>query len=357
MSIIVTENGKNARKLDRLKFANENELQEYLYENPDIVPIYEIDEDTNLLILSREFSTNSGPIDALGIDINGNLYIVETKLYKNTDKRTVIAQVLDYGASIWAYFKDFADFISLLDTEVNKKFGVSLNQKLSDFFELDEDQIDLFYENMKENLNRGIFKFVILMDQLENRLKDLIRFINHNSQFDIYAVELEYYKFDKFELMIPKIFGAEVKKDLSVSSSRKSIRKSWDKQSFLMELSENLSENQYESIKNFYDFSKESFDLFRWGSGKTGAFSVGIKSLSSRSLMTIKSDGELVLNLGWHKKPSGDLEIFVDNLVGKFRDIGFEIEEGPIKKHYFFYSIDEWLPRIENLKQLFIDLI
>ena len=72
--------------------------------------------------------------------------------------------------------------------------------------------------------------------------------------------------------------------------------------------------------------------------------------------MTVKSDGTLVLNLGWHKKPSGELKTFVDDLVRKFRDIGFEIEEGPIKQYYFYYAIDKWLPKIENLKQLISDL-
>jgi RecB family endonuclease NucS len=55
--------------------------------------------------LAREFSTKSGPIDALGVDKDGELYLIETKFYKNPDKRTVVAQVLDYGASLWSNFR------------------------------------------------------------------------------------------------------------------------------------------------------------------------------------------------------------------------------------------------------------
>lgn len=40
-------------------------------------------------------------IDAVALDQNGDIYLIETKLYKNPDKRQVIAQVLDYGASLW----------------------------------------------------------------------------------------------------------------------------------------------------------------------------------------------------------------------------------------------------------------
>lgn len=355
MTVIITKNGKDAQKINRTRFANESELQEYLYENPDIVPVYEIDEDIKLLILAREFATNSGPIDALGVDINGNLYIVETKLYKNTDKRTVIAQAIDYGASMWAYYKDFSDFLTRLDAEVNKKFGMSINQKFAEFFGIESEEVDLLIDTMKENLNKGIFKFVVLMDQLEPRLKDLIRFINQNSQFDVYAVELEFYKFDQHELMIPKIFGAEVKKDLSVPAST-GIRKNWDENTFLSEMQTTLDNEQYEKLKDFYYFSKEHLDYLKWGSGKVGAYSGGILSLSQKSLFTLKSDGTLSFNIGWHRDAQEQYLPFINPFLDNLRNIGFNLDKGEPKQHYFFYDIKDWLPRVEDLKKILLAL-
>jgi hypothetical protein len=254
MTAIITENGKNAKKLDPKDFDSEGELQEYIYENPEALPMYEIDEDIRVLILMREFPTNSGPIDALGVDANGNIYIVETKLYKNPDKREVVAQVLDYGAAIWAYYNDFTEFLTRLDIGTNKKFGVSVNEKIRDFFQhTDESQTNDLLENVKTNLNKGIFRFVVLMDHLEDRLKDLILFINKNSQFDMYAVEIEYYKFEKHELMIPRIFGTEIKKDLSVSTSSASARKKWDLDLFLGELKNNVSPKAFDLSKKLYE--------------------------------------------------------------------------------------------------------
>ncbi len=100
MTIIITKNGKEAQKIEKSNFENEKEVQEYIKENPESLPLYEVKSDVQLLILKREFSTTSGPADAIGIDRDGDLYIIETKLYKNPDKRTVLAQVLDYGAAI-----------------------------------------------------------------------------------------------------------------------------------------------------------------------------------------------------------------------------------------------------------------
>lgn len=215
MPIIVSQNGKNATKLDKLSFGLENRLQEYIYDNPESIPLYDIKDDIQLLILAREFATNSGPIDAVGIDRDGELYLVETKLYKNPDKRTVVAQVLDYGASLWKSQSDFDDFLLQLNKHVQKQFGQSVTDKVGEYYGLNDEEVQLVLERIKHNLSEGNFKFVVLMDNLHDQLKDLILYMNQNSKFDIYGVELEYYQHESFEIMIPKLFGAEVKKDVS----------------------------------------------------------------------------------------------------------------------------------------------
>lgn len=218
MAIIVSKNGKNAEKLDQSNFELEDKLQEYIYDNPDTIPLYDIDEDTRLFIAAREFSTKSGPIDALGFDARGNIYVIETKLYKNPDKRTVVAQALDYGASLWRQTTDIGQFIQQLDTHSQKQFGISFQEKYKDFFSLEDTAASL--ESIQSNLANGVIKFVVLMDRLHDSLKDLVVFVNQNSKFDIYAVELEYYKHQEFEIIIPKLFGAEVKKDVITSSNK-----------------------------------------------------------------------------------------------------------------------------------------
>lgn len=219
MPIIVSQNGKNATKLDKLSFGLEDRLQQYIYDNPESIPLYDIKDDIQLLILAREFGTNSGPIDAVGIDRDGELYLVETKLYKNPDKRTVVAQVLDYGASLWKSHSNFDDFLLQLNSHVQKQFGQSVTDKVKDYYGLDDEALQGVLERMRHNLNGGNFKFVVLMDNMHDQLKDLVLYMNQNSKFDIYGVELEYYQHDSFEIMIPKLFGAEVKKDVTARKS------------------------------------------------------------------------------------------------------------------------------------------
>ena len=101
MVLIISKDGKKAQKIERSVIDKEDYLQKYIYKNPEAIPIYNIKEDINVCVLKREYPTASGPIDALGVDKDGEIYIIETKLYKNPDKRLVVAQVLDYGASLW----------------------------------------------------------------------------------------------------------------------------------------------------------------------------------------------------------------------------------------------------------------
>lgn len=223
MAIIISKNGKGAVKVDKSSFELEDNLQQYIYNNPESIPLYDIKEDIKLLILAREFSTKSGPIDALGVDKDGEIYLIETKLYKNPDKRTVVAQVLDYGASLWSDHREFGSFFEQIGIHTSKDFNKTVSQRLSEFFEISEDESNTLLENTRRNLSDGNFKFVVLMDHLHEQLKDLIVFLNNNSEFTIYAVELEYYKHNEYEILIPKLYGSEVKKDLGKSTSSRVV--------------------------------------------------------------------------------------------------------------------------------------
>jgi hypothetical protein len=336
MAMIATKNGKNAQKIEKSKFEDEKKLQEFIQDNPEVIPMYEIDEDIKVVILMREFQTRGGGrIDALGVDEYGNIYIIETKLYKNPDKKLVLAQVLDYGASIWSYYNDFSEFLSIIDEGTHKKFNMGVKDKLTEFFQLEqEEQLEELLENIKQNLNKGIFKFVVLMDELEDRLKNLILFINKSSQFDIYAVEIEYYKFESNELMIPKIFGNEVKKDIDVTSSRSSDRKKWDYESYFSELQKNVSVEIFQFSKNLYEKLSKLGDM----SFGTGALS------GSYSLHFQTKDGEIQTIM--HQRTDGTINVLsgyfsIHSLSDKYKErILSEIKNSKLVVSKNWYRID-----------------
>jgi hypothetical protein len=316
MGIIISQDGKNARKIDKADFENEDYLQNYIHENPGSIPVYEIEEDKKLLVVAREFPTESGPIDALAIDKDGDIYVVETKLYKNPDKRKVVAQAMDYGASLWRH-RTYDEFINLVNHEINKKFSISLQERIKNFFDLDDEQILSVLDAIKNNLQQGIIKFVILMDAIEERLKDLIVYINQNSRFDIYAVQLEYYKFEKYEIMIPKLFGVEVKKNVGTRTSS-----DWNGERFLSDARNKIKEdNVYKTLCELYEFIQKHADVPHFGKGIEGG-SITFKMKDSRtksgvmSIFTLKTSGFLWPRFGFIRASLGQqyVKLFFDKL-------------------------------------------
>lgn len=348
MAIIISQNGKNAVKVDKSTFDKENYLQKYIYDNPESIPLYDIKEDIRLLILAREFSTNSGPIDAIGIDKDGEVYIVETKLYKNPDKRTVVAQALDYGAALWKHSGDFNEFTSILSEHTQRTFNLSLPDKLQDFFGLADDEVPILLDRVKSNLDDGVLRFVVLMDKLDPRLKDLILYVNQNSQFDIYAVELEYYKHDTYEIIIPKIYGSEVKKDIAVKTSSGSARRKWTEEEVLEEARKTLDQDTFSAFKKLFDFSIQNFDNIKLGTGTTrGSFGPAFTKISPRSIFTLTTDGSFSPNFGW-LNDSEEAILVRDNFSKELNALGFNFTEEDLTK-FTTLSPDEWVPKVDDL--------
>lgn len=272
MPIIVSRRGKNAQKVHESGVVNEGYLQEYVTSNPDALPITDIKEDVRLMIVGREFPTNSGPVDVLAVDGDGDIYLIETKLYKNPDKRLVLAQVLDYGAALWRGYGDPSNFIADVDRFMTRRTGEGLGHNLNSFFGYDELQIQEVMDAIRNQIHVGKFRFVILMDQLTERLRDLILYMNERTAFDIYAVEMEFYQHQGLEIVIPKLFGAQVTK--SVTSGGRGIQsRRWDEESFFAALGERSPQSSVEVAKGIMAWTKRNADHVWWGHGsRDGSF-------------------------------------------------------------------------------------
>ena len=164
MPIIVVDGNRRAHRLERETIAQEDYLQQYIHQNPDSLPLGELNASGRLLVLRREFPTGCGPIDALAVDADGAIYIIETKLYKNPDKRRVLAQMLDYGAALWRGGAEA--FLARAGR------GDDLESKLAEAFSLvEEAEVAVIISALEANVGAGRFRFVVLMDRIEERLR------------------------------------------------------------------------------------------------------------------------------------------------------------------------------------------
>jgi len=348
MSIVVMKKGQGTKKIGPTPVTQEEHLQKYIHENPGAIPLDDIREDLRLFVFAREFPTPSGPIDALAIDDEGAIYIIETKLYKNPDKRLVVAQVLDYGAGLWNNFGDYSDIERVIDQAVNQKFGMPFRQKLSDFFGIDDEQVDSILNRFASDLSSGRFTFIVLMDHLHDQLKDLITFINANSTFVLLGCEMEFYKYKDLEILIPKLYGTETKKPISLPSTS-AARKKWDERTFFEDVRARLELPVEKKIRELYEYAQQTADHISWGTGASrGSFNPKYERISARSLFTVFSDGVLQINFGWLNDDESTLE-FRKKLKDALADRARLTFPPDYEEKYVAFQAHQWTERVADV--------
>jgi hypothetical protein len=349
MPIILARRGKPAQRLVRTVIQNESYLQKYIADNPDVLPLDQLSQEIRPLLLLREFPTPSGPIDTLATDQDGNLYLIETKLYKNPDKRIVLAQVLDYGAAIWKAYPDPDEFIRRLDILMTERDGKGLIQRLKEAYGREEDAADEFLASLRATVTAGSFRFVVLMDRIDDRLKDLIAYVNANSEFDILGVALDFYQHEDLDILIPTLHGAERKPPTGRNAAR---RPSWDAQRVFADAETRLPTDQLQALRSLHDWAQLHADEVSYGTGRrTGSFSPKWAAISPRSVFTAGSDGVLTLNFKWLTEPASTRtwrQCFGQALIEKGFSLPPDFEE-----RFVYLRPNTWVP----LLQVFLNVL
>ncbi len=311
--VFISRNGEKFEKCESDEFEDEGKLREMLQklikDDPNLLlpPIVK-EERPSTIFLTEEFQVGSGSIDLLGVDDEGSIYIVETKLYRNSDRRAALAQAIDYASALWSeYSRNTDGFIEEL-----RKRKESFN------LDLDEETIG----KIKDNIKEGGLNLVIAMDRVDERTETMINFLNEMCEFDVYALNFERYRAsDGTEIVIPKLFPSR-----QPTVTRPSMRKvEWNEESFFEDAKKKgLSDAQIEVLKRIYKFSKEiagGEEGIRWGRGEqTGTFGVRVKNLFGElDIYSVGSDGYLTVSFGY-MYPSVISEKSKMELVDKFAE-------------------------------------
>ena len=340
MAIIVQREGERAKIVSESKFPNEAELQRYVYENPEVLPISDIKEDAQFTVLDKETPVGTGSIDILGVDSEGDLYIIETKLFSNSDKRKVLGQVLDYGAALWSAYQDPESFLRMLDGRLSAR-GASLKELLEQSFGEAAEEVE---EGIHNCLESGAFRFVILMDRVPFELKTLVQFVNSYSNFSIYAVELKHYKHDDLHIFVPHVFGAEGRKRVSSSSAGRD----WNEESYFQDVEEKCTSETVAAVRKLYNFSKQRTDRITWGRGRfTGSFNPRFPYVCEPSVYTVRSNGNIAINFGYVQRGGADLAQRLWNELTSIPRLAAHLPKKPIGHPELFPA--DWVPVCDDL--------
>ena len=195
-----------SKLINRIEFKDELSIQNLVFDYPDSIPVSDIDEAYNPLIsVCKELNTPVGPLDIFMITPNGDIAIIETKLWRNPEaRRKVVAQILDYANELsnWTY-ED-------LQREINRKLkrkGNTLYQIVKENtpnFLINEAN---FVDNVSRNLSRGKFLLVIIGDGIKEGAMNIANFLSSagHLSFIFGMVELTVYEIDEnTKIVLPK---------------------------------------------------------------------------------------------------------------------------------------------------------
>jgi len=212
--ILIKEDMANG--LERIPFDtyayNEVWIQKPIHNNPDILPINEIDTGfTPAISIGREVPTGAGPIDNLFISPDGYLTIVETKLWRNPEaRREAVGQILDYAkeANKWT-FNDLDNRVKQFNQHYNNNSdGLwATVRNRGEFAEADEQS---FIDNVTKNLKRGRFLLLIVGDGIRESVEDMVEYLAQTPQlyFTLALVELQVYNLNQGDsslIVIPQL--------------------------------------------------------------------------------------------------------------------------------------------------------
>ena len=136
---------------------DERWLQTLIHRHPACLPIGEIEPAfDDLTPVCMELPVSSGSVDNLLMTADGNIVIVEVKLWRNPEsRRTVIAQALDYATAMFRM-----DYEDLESSVIGADFDDG--ERPSSLYDLFRDDPDVlpegaFVDAVNRNLNLGSY--------------------------------------------------------------------------------------------------------------------------------------------------------------------------------------------------------
>lgn len=345
---------EKSMKLERVplneKLFSENWLQKLINENPQILPIDEIESGfAPLISIGREISTSVGYIDNLYISPNGYLTLVETKLWRNPEaKREVVGQILDYAKELttWTFSKINNAVKQSNELYHNKSKGII--ELINEYDLIEEREEQIIIDNIERNLKRGRLLLLIVGDGIRESVEEMVDYLQTNAQlqFTLGIVELQVYKNPTNEsdlIVIPnlitrtreitraiiKIENSNIDNIITVETDFKeekqksnSLRTTITEEDFFDQLQQNTDRESVEIAKHILQVSKEKGFYIEW---RTGGFVAKIldPAGSGQKITLYVTDRKGLFYIGWS---SNQLE-----KIGLNKQISFDFAQRTAK--------------------------
>lgn len=292
MRILIRERSKSWTIAESVKAEAEAELQKLLVESPSLINIGEIREGTSPLVFAvSEFGLpGSGATDIIAFSAEGDIALVECKLATNSEiKRKVIGQILEYAAYLWQMSYEE------VDSRIQQKMGKPLTAQVFDSVAGDWDE-EQFRSGVKQSLDDGSFILIIVVDELNDELKRIIRYLNECSEsaFSLHALEMRRFQAEGIEVLVPHVYG------ISTKPSVGGERAQWTEARYF-EVFREKHPDSVKLVRDIYNWSQKNASRVYFGTGKKdGSFTYHyLRDGVTYSVFTIYTTNRMTLNYGW----------------------------------------------------------
>jgi hypothetical protein len=237
----VLDSQRGLRPLERSEFLAEQQLDSYIERYPELLAgALSSDEESLRLILvetqagiddAANNASGRWAADAIFLDQDGVLTIVEDKLAKNAEiRRKIVGQMIEYAANLLVTFTPDG-----LLQRLRNRHGDDVNATLATLLQLPaegaetESAIADFWARVMQNLQAGKIRMVFVADRMPSELRQIIEFLNrYMNPMEVLGVTVDCLRdptiADGREVLVTSTIGASAQKGIKSPTARKDER-------------------------------------------------------------------------------------------------------------------------------------
>jgi hypothetical protein len=173
-------------------------LEKAIADIPQLIPVDGLSaEPLRFATLSSQWPAGSGAADVVLLASDAVLTVVETKLNRNPEaRREVVSQVIEYAA----YLTEWSA------AEIAERAGSTFKAAVEELVD-DAETEDEFRSRLDKNLRDGRLRLLVAVDEVGEQALKLVTFLNANSNFEIYLLQVSAYEDSGVEIFVPTLHG------------------------------------------------------------------------------------------------------------------------------------------------------
>lgn len=254
--LLVRQEGQQWHLPSESQHGNEAALRDLLAEQPNLIPGLT----ESAVAVAELVAPGTGALDVAAVSQAGEIVLVECKLSSNPEiRREVVGQILAYASAYWRM--DYDAFDGLWRRRANQSLATHV-------LGADHDEADAtrFRDAVGAALGTGRFALVLAVDAITPELRRIVEYLNAHTldEISVLALELRYAREGTVEMIIPKVYGAELASSLARA---KGERRQWSEQELFDRL--RMESPTVEQVcRRLYDHYRQRARLMWFGEGQ-----------------------------------------------------------------------------------------